>query len=332
VTDWDAVAADLRPRLPSSAWEGWFVIAIGARGTAVRWAKTHVFRSVRMPGRHPIAALEGLRATPGEIVSWIATADAVEVERATLDGAAAAGCARDPFTLALPGALSLAPGTAPGTWRFVRDTLEAPGAGAGAAAAIDLTLAGRDQVEWLRLPRVLTYSGVHCAARGTVRAAGTSHDFAGLGVLEHAWGGTLPFDPQRLVRGPWHWDVLHLNDDAEKPGAGAAVAALWLTIPLLGVRGVRAAGRLPGTPFRPLQPVSLEPLARDANGVPRSWVGRLRDAHAGADIIYEARASTPVAAAAPGVFFQGFDFELTRAGRRHAGSGFCECGGPPRAL
>ena len=123
----------------------------------------------------------------------------------------------------------------------------------------------------------------------------------------------------RFVRGPWHWDVLAFDD-----GARSVAAALWVSLPGLPLRGVRANGRLPSIE-EPLRAVRIE---RSADV--RRWRGTI--AAGDAELVYDATTTTELARAAPGGGFVGFDFEGTLRDRRGAravrGRGFAEHGGP----
>ncbi len=308
----DDVARLSAPRMPRAAWEGWFWIAIPAAPSPVRWAKVHVFRSDPQRGV-PIAAVEALTAER-ELRSWVAAAAHVDERRST---PAAGAIVAVNAGVHVHGDDALSARRDHDRWRLDH-------------GKVAIELAPRDRIVWARVPRVLTYVGVHCDLDGEI----AGEPVRGLGVLEHAWGASLPVHPSRLVRGPWHWDVLSVASSDSEP---VDFAALAVSLPALGARGARARGRAPGSgeassfssfAVRVLERATPEP----GDPAPRRWTAELRG-RAGA-LHYEAVASTPVARPAPDVAFLGFDFEGTwrpRAGAalRVRGRGFSEHGGTP---
>ena len=316
-------------RFGPTNWEGWFLIAVAGRGQAVRWTKTHLFRSAPPRGFHPLSEFEGL-SSPGELVTYIATADSIREQRdeiATDDpGIAGQGFGIDLDDLAWQGE--------PPRYTFARSMDD--------GVRVDLQVETRDRVDWVRLPGLINYFGYHSGLAGTVTLGeGRAEEFSGLGVQEHAWGASLPFDPNRFVLGPWHWDVLSFEEvDGEGLPDHAALAALSVPIPGLGSRCLRAMGRLPGEPFGPLSAFRVEHLEfgsipgpddRPGLSYPTRWRGSLRNSRG--SLSYEAWASTPPVRAVEFGCFLGFDFEAVhepRSGpsRRLTGSGFCECGSP----
>jgi len=297
--------SDLLPRMPRAAWEGWFFIGIGDRSCDVRWHKTHIFRSRTRAGWHPVSALEGIR-TP-EVVRFAVTADRVYETRAPL-AEADLHVGRDELDVAVAGALE---------WRGAPPSFDLVCHERG-GLGMHMEVSTRDRMQWIRAPRLLTYFGLHSGARGTVTFGGEEHPFSGLGILEHAWGAQLPFDPVRLVRGPWHWDVLAFDEEE-----GAAFAGVSLPLPGLGTRGVRSSARIPGHGFTAFRNYQVDVLAR-REGVPSRWVGKMQSDRG--ELRYEAKAATPVLLAAPAVHFLGTEFEATFAGTRYEGRGFTECG------
>jgi hypothetical protein len=310
---------ELLPRLGRRGWEGWFVITIGEPGAEVRWTKTHLFRSKRRPGTHPIAALEGL-TTPAELVTYVATADRIYETRCEL-APEAIEPDRESFSIVVADELRI--DGLPPTFHMMRKVDEAE-------IAIDLDLTIRDRIDWARWSPIVQYFGLHSRVAGSLTLSGEVKDLAGLGVLEHAWGINLPFDPNHGVREAWHWDVLSFDEDAP-----CGAAALSLPLPLFGNRGVRAAGRIPGQSFGRLRGFRVEYLAFDTSAHPASghvvtyptrWIASLHDRNT--LLSYEARATTPLAHAAPDGGFLGFAFDADYRGRRLAGTGFTECGNP----
>lgn len=283
------LAEEFSPRA-RAGWEGWFAIGIGDASCDVLWTKTHAFRSDAREGMRPLAAVEGLEAR-GEIVTWVATRERVIESRTAVDPSSVAD------RLRIEGALPQA---------HVRRSGD---------ATLELDVDFRDRMEWAQFPRILRYFGACGRALGSIAIGGATHDLSGVAIVEHAWGALVPFDPMRFVRGPWHWDVLAFDDDTR-----TVAAALWVSLPGYPLRGVRAAGKLPGLDDAP-RAVRVE---RDDDV--RRW--RASIAAGGAELAYEAIATTDLARAAPGGGFVGFDFEGTLRSQRVRGRGFCEHGGP----
>jgi hypothetical protein len=288
--DADRFARALAPR-DDASWEGWFAIAIGAPGSAVRWTKTHVFRDDRSASGSPISALEGLDAE-GEIVTFAAIESRVVTMHVPLERAAIAASAA--ALVEVTGARA----------RVRRE------------GVVELDVELHDRMDWVRIPKMLRYVGACGLASGTITIDGARHALHGAGVVEHAFGAHVPFDPLRFVRGPWHWDVLSIDEGV------TVAAALWITAPGLGMRGVRATGRLPGGAAS----VRAHAIERASEA---RWRARLRDGDV--ELEYEAVASTERANVVPGGGFVGFDFEGTLRGRGARrvvrGRGFAEMGG-----
>ena len=345
----------LLPRT-GAGWEGWFVIAVGRRDSHIRWAKTHLFRSRRSQSLVPIAAVENLRSE-GELVTAIATGEEVFEQRLRVNPSEICSTtAGTNFSLEKPPHLYLSGRSVfcdghPTCYRFEAEHPDESsralvGRGSGGARAdfqVSFRLVGTDRVQWIALPPLATYFGIHSDLEGTVKVGENSFPISGLGILEHAWGMRLPIDLNALMWGPWHWDVLSFErvDDREDVPGHVALAALWLPFGRRSI-GVRALGRLPGGLQHTFSNVSVEyqdvkwmddEAAGEPRRVPRRWVGRLRD-HGG-DLVYEAVASTPLYPAVDHGGFMGFDFHARyrpRGGmwQRLEGSGFTEFGGPLR--
>jgi hypothetical protein len=297
---------ELLPRTRAPAWDGWFFIAIGRRGAAVRFAKWHLFRA--RAGGHPIAAFEGLRG-PGELGWFIGTAERVlhQAQPIAPEAIAAPG---GTLSIDLPGRLRLA-----GDHTAVR--LRFDDAAAGLAA--DLGCRPRDRLQWARWPGLLSYVGFPGPLDGRLTAFGRDHVLSGVAMVEHAWGAMLPFDPQRL-RVPWQWDVLVFDGDGEPPVLAA------LTIALPGIRPpMRARGQLPGGVPARFDRHRVDYLAIDGD-TPRRWRGRMSGPSGELD--YEAAATTPAAPAFPDGAFLGFEFtgrwRTAGADQPIAGTGFAE--------
>ncbi len=297
----------LLPRMPGASWEGWFFIAIGRRGQTIRFAKWHLFRggSARL---HPIAAAEGLRG-PGELCSFAGTASQVlhlpmpvEPDDITAD--------RHVLSLTVPGRLRLA-----GDGAGVRLRVDDP---AGLSAEVTCRPGG-DRLEWARWGGLLSYVGFPGPIEGRLRGFGGDHPLVGQGIVEHAWGASLPFDPLR-VRVPWQWDVL-ASEQEDEP----LLAALAIQLPRRPL--VRVRGRLPGGATARFDRHAVTYLEVGDACAPRRWLGRM-SGPAG-ELDYEAQAATPAVPAFAGGAFLGFDFTARwrPAGsgeRRLEGSGFAE--------
>ena len=304
------------PRMPRASWEGWFFIAIGSRDSEIRWTKTHVFRARR---NYPLAAVEGL-VSPGEVVTLIGLRDRIVEVRQTF-AKEDLHCDDVPFQLALGQTLRWSAKS--DTFSFSRKTHN---------PELTLNLSGRlhDRLQWAKFPGFLNYFGIHAEVKGTLRFDAMEHGFRGLGIMEHAWGASLPVHPARFITGPWHWDVLSF--DTENPGPPPAAASLWIPIPGMGTKAVRAFARWPGGPLRRVRarPVHyVETRSERGRIVPVRWKTVLDDGEGYLE--YEALASTPPAFEAPGGAFMGFTFNAAyfpKIGtpREWKGNGFTEFG------
>ncbi|HTM19543.1 MAG TPA: hypothetical protein VL172_03515 [Kofleriaceae bacterium] len=301
--------AELEPRMPGPSWEGWFFIAIGRRGNAVRFAKWHLFRAG--PGRgHPIAAFEGLRG-PAELCTFVGSADRV-IHHCEAIAPEAIEARRGALAVVVPGRLRLhADGDR------VRLRFDDPAAG----LAADLGCRPRDRLEWARWGGLLNYVGFPGGLDGRLTALGGDHVLSGIAMAEHAWGGNLPIDPQRL-RVPWTWDVLAFDGD----GDGEPPVAAALAVALPGTRrAVRMRGTLPGGAPARFDRHRVDYTAIDGD-TPRQWRGRM-SGPAG-ELDYQATAATPAAGAFPDGAFLGFDFTGRWRGpageRLVSGAGFAE--------
>ncbi|MBI3184556.1 MAG: hypothetical protein HYZ28_20670 [Myxococcales bacterium] len=320
---------------PEAAWEGWFFIFVGGGGR-VRWAKSHLFLSRPIPGWHPISAVEGLVA-PGEAVALIAEEGAVHRARFELDRREVQSSREAPSSPAGPIGPSEVEGraefersplsvAAPERFRLSEEPSRLLASAGGERCGFEVELLGCEPVKWIGLGGLLSYGGAFGAARGAFGIGGESVASSGLGMVEHAFGGRVPFDPARRAPERWHWDVLVFEGDT------AALMVLSIRLPVLGWRVIRSRGRLPeAEAASPSGAVEyLELASEGAATYPRRWRGTV-NSRRGA-LRYEARAATPIAPVAPGGGFLGFDFEAgwtARGGRERAlkGRGFCECGG-----
>ncbi len=317
------------PKMPRAGWEGWFSILIARKGSPVRWTKTHLYRSRKIPFFHSMGATEGMTSA-GEMLTLVGLKDRVHKDFSEFSTYGVRAGDRN-YSLALDGLQWN--GECP-SFQFDRHT-------ADGKMKVRLDLKARDRIEWVGLPGVITYFGLHSEAKGFIVANGERHEVRGLAVQEHAWGGLVPFDPLLVVRGRWQWDVLSFE---EAQGIGkieepTALAGIWLPVPGRRSFGMRAEGRLPGTGYHKFRGYKVEYLETEKiecghkgkPGIyPKRWLGTLSDSRG--NLSYEAVASTPPAAVAPGGGFIGFDFEATYrpksgAARKMSGSGFGEFGG-----
>jgi hypothetical protein len=184
------------------------------------------------------------------------------------------------------------------------------------AHGVEATVEGRDPFFWVRVPRFISYFTTTGAARVTVD--GTTRD--GLGLVEHAWGGSTPVDIARVVPRRWHWDVLSLGGSRFFAGLG------------FGPLGLGAHGAARTDEGASLVRVSrlrirVHEWQRQADRrVPARWSGSMVT-RAGT-LRYDARAATPASPEVDGGGFLGFTWEGVLRDGAVAGAGFCEyrCG------
>ena len=285
----------LASRAPPAAWEAYLVIGVFPAGERLRWCKAHVFVGSARPGWRCLSAVEALDG-PGEAA--FLTGDERGVTRHTwaLDGST---CARDRNGWRIEAPLLRWAG-----WPRTHVAIDEP--------RVELGATVRDVGWWARIPRVLSYfTGFGDLS---LRRAGDASAIRGVGLVEHAWGADVPFDPASLGPRRWQWDVLTCSE------GGVAGA---LTIAGLGVRTM---GRLrPGEPFATGWRARVrvrewrEEVGRRA---PLRWEGTMS---IGAGTLrYEARAATPVSAVVPGGGFLGTSWEGEWAGSSVSGTGFTE--------
>ncbi len=303
------------PRRPRGGWDGWFAIGIFPSTSAVRWLKLHAFVSDAPPGRVPVAAVEGMEV--GELIAMVGLADRTVVERAPL-AASTVACDADRLGVRAAGRAD---------WRGVFPEF-AIDQGADGAVAARLRMTGHDVVRWIRAGGMLTYFGVHSTMAGEVTVDGRALPVDGFGIVEHAWGASLPFDPRRIARGAWQWDVLAFDEPNRR--SPAAVAALASAMPL-GKRlwPLAGRGRTPGGEAADRGGLRVRwRSARD--GLPAAWRGEV--AGAGETLVYEARAVGEPARVLPHGAFFGFQFEgevrRGAAQQRVSGTGYCEFADP----
>ena len=280
-------------RAPPAAWEAYLLIGVFPRGSAHAWCKVHVFVGRAAKGRHCLSALEALDG-PGERVVLVAAGGDVKTHTANVDEAS---CSR-----AHEGWGVVAPGVEwhgfPGNvLRMHEPSVE---------ARCEIAHVGR----WVRLPGIISYF----TGFGALRWHDAHGESAGVGLLEHAWGGAVPFDVARFAPRRWQWDVLAL--DGGGMFAGLSVAGFGLRA--MGTGGASekfATGRRSRVRVRGWH----EEAGRS---VPASWEGKLSTC--AGTLRYEARAATPVAPMVPGGGFLGTTWEGDLAGRPVRGTGFTE--------
>lgn len=305
---------EFTPRRPDGGWDGWFAIGIFPENSQVRWCKLHVFVSSARPGRKPLALIEGMEH--GELMALVGLADRTVVERAPL---AESTVRYSGERLGLSAADRL-------DWRggWPHFQLEHTTGRVGAR----LHVAAHDPVRWIGAGRALSYFGVHGTLGGEVLLDGAALPLAGLGVVEHAWGASVPVDARAFVRGFWQWDVLAFHDPPHAAVAALAVAPLGRhAIPLTG------HGRTPGGELAQRRGLRVRHLeAKD--GLPTRWDGLVEGG--GERIEYHARAvGEPARVLDHGAFF-GFAFEgrVTRgtSTRAVSGTGYSEFADPGGVL
>lgn len=291
---------ELLPGAPRSSWDGWFAIGIFPPGSAVRWAKSHLFRYTSRPGRHPLAAVEGFGDSSEVMTAW-ATPEEVtvlrrEVEAGTLESSL------DPLRVALADRFLLE-GEAP---RYRMDFSLAEDA---AAASFDFETGW--PVRWASMGPVLSYLGQHSTLRLEITRGNTGIEAYGFGVTEHVRGMSLPFDFARVAPLHFHWDVLSFQGTGSTldSAAGLSIGSRGRTlIPLASVVA------LPGASPRAMHGLRVRynelSLAPGEDGtptmVPEAWEGDIR-ARDG-EFSYRATRATPVAFLVPGGGMLGFDF------------------------
>lgn len=314
---------ELLPGTPRSSWDGWFAIGIFPSGSAVRWAKSHLFRYASRPGWYPLAAVEGFKDASEVMTAW-ATANEVTVLRRAVE-APEAESSLSPPRVALADRFLL-DGTAP----HYRMSFSLGEDDATATFSFETGW----PVRWATMGPVLSYLGQHSTLTLEIVRADARIEAAGLGVMEHVRGISLPFDFSRLAPLHFHWDVLSFEGTGSPlhSAAGLSIGARGRTLIPLG-----AAAMLPGGAPRAMYGLRVSylelSLARGEDGaptmVPESWEGRIR-ARDG-DLSYRATRSTPVACLVPGGGMLGFDFEAEwrssgGAALELSGAGFSEYG------
>lgn len=192
------------------------------------------------------------------------------------------------------------------------DVVRAPG--------IEVSVDARDPFFWIRVPRFLSY--FTCSGPARVTIDGTPRE--GLGLVEHAWGGSTPVDIARVAPQRWHWDILSLG--GARFFGGLALGALGL-----GAHGAARTDDGGGLSRVRRVRVRVREWSRVVGRrVPARWSGVM--ATRDATLRYEARAATPASPEVEGGGFLGFTWEGRLVGRggqtAAAGSGFCEYRGP----
>ncbi|MCW5828803.1 MAG: hypothetical protein KIT79_05755 [Deltaproteobacteria bacterium] len=300
-------AASLKPAVlrrcsPPAAWEAFFLIGIFPAGSSLKWTKVQLFSGGRTPGRHCVSALEAMDGTIGEELILFGHENGVEevrrkLPRETFDRS------RDGWGLRTETGLDWQ-----GTWPSLTLTSREPGFVARTRS--------RDVLWWIHMQPVLSYWGVF----GSLEFEKNGSRHTGLGIVEHAWGGEVPFDPGRLSPGRWQWDVLAFEDGTACAGLATSLFGRNL--------GLRSGGTAPGTAFqygRGMKVRVSEWEILDGRRTPSIWKGTMMLGPRRFD--YEARRSTPPAPVLPQGGFMGFGFEgrwRDAPGRTFAGTGFTE--------
>jgi hypothetical protein len=190
------------------------------------------------------------------------------------------------------------------------------GSGEVRAPRLEARVEAADPFFWIKVPRFLSYFSATGAARVTVD--GVARD--AFGVLEHAWGGSIPVNLEHASPRRWHWDVVSLG--GTRFFAGLGVGPL-----LLGAHG--AARTSEGASLSRVSRLRIrvhEWSELPDREVPRRWSGTMvaRDG----TLHYDARATTPASPELAGGGFLGFTWEGTFRDAAAAGAGFCEYRGP----
>jgi len=313
----------LVPWVPRASWDGWFGIGIFPPGAPLRWVKAHFFHRACAPGKHPLAAVEGLDAESELALVWATPDEVVQLRGET--GSERPVSSPSPFRVSMEDRFLLE-GAAP------RYSLAVKLAEHQAEARFAFETGW--PIWWSRWGRLLAYAGQHAAAHLSLTHLGREQSLQGFGVLEHVCGISLPFDFTRRLPLHYHWDVLafHTPGSPFDSAAGLSLGRQGQTLfPL------RAAARLPGRSAEAMQGLVVRYLetsrtegpAGEARMLPLRWEGTLRS-RAGT-FRYWAAAATPVVGNIPGGGMLGFDFEgeWSRPGsgtRRWQGTGFTEYG------
>ncbi len=280
-------------RAPPAAWEAYLLIGVFPRGSAHSWCKVHVFVGRAGKGRHCLSALEALDG-PGERVVLVAAGGGVHKDVASVDEPS---CAR-----AQEGWGVVAPGV---EWHgFPENVLRIDDP--SSEARCEVAHVGR----WVRLPGVISYF----TGFGALRWRDAHGESAGVGLLEHAWGGAVRFDMARFAPRRWQWDVLAVDGG----GVFAALSVAGIGLRAMGMGGAREAlttGRRSRVRVR-------EWREEAGRSVPARWKGKLSTC--AGTLRYEARAATPVAPMVPGGGFLGTTWEGDLGGRAVRGTGFTE--------
>ncbi|MDD5748392.1 MAG: hypothetical protein PHP64_05010 [Actinomycetota bacterium] len=201
----------------------------------------------------------------------------------------------------------------------------------GAEIAFDLEAGW--PIWWSHWGRLLSYVGQHSSVRVSPSAGRAERNLVGLGVVEHVYGASLPFQFTRYTPVHYHWDVLRFD------GGNPLDSAAGLSV---GIRGktvlrLKAAARLPGLPQKAVSGLEIKYLdisstkGPDGRSVmlPVRWEGSMSGSWG--NLSYEARSTTPPALVIPSGGMLGFEFEgeLTSPVEESArvyGTGFTEYG------
>jgi len=318
---WSVENSHLLPFAPPAAWDGWFAIAIPARGSGLRWCKAHFYNLSARTGAYPFSLLEALGKRTEVMIAW-ADENEVHVHDVGVDGGALA-CFSSPLAIAYEDNFLFEGGAGRYEMSFALP---------GKRRTANFRFEAGWPIWWSRFGRMLQYVGLHSRVSMELADEGLLRPLDCFGVMEHVTGAAAPFD---ISRAPvsYHWDVLAF-DGATSPFDSAAGLSIGFgggtAIPL------KAAACLPGS-----HPAGMRGLwvtyrevteGEDAEGnpimVPVRWEGVMRSRKG--TLRYQAKAATPAACILPGGAMLGFDFECAwrsaGAVKTFTGTGFTEYG------
>lgn len=302
----DLSLADFARRRPPAPWEAYFLIGVFPASSPIRWCKIQLFSGGATPGRHCVAALEGMDG-PGRALILLGREDRVDatVRDLSPDDLVVAS---DRWSVSIPG-LSW-------TGRFPDLTLRCE------APALTAKTHTRDVYWWMRAPGLVSYF----SSFGEVSLAVDGVAAEGLSIVEHAWGAETRADVFALSPQRWHWDVLW-------PGDASWFASLSIDTGL-GLAGM-CGGRIGESPVRRgVCGVRWREWSTEGD-VPRPtrWTGQMRTREG--VLRYEAKAATPAYEALRDGGYMSTTWEgrwEPRKGRARdlGGAGFCEYRRTPR--
>ena len=274
----------LARRSPPAAWEAYFLIGVFPAESSLRWWKVQLYSGA---ARHSLAAIEGMDRSPQRLIVAASKEEVFRDERQVAFSAADDGWDVRAGDLHWSG--------------YPNSTLTSM------VPLLDARVEAHDAFAWISLSRALSY----WTAFGSLTVESEWDSAEGAALVEHAWGADSRVDVSRFGPRRWQWDVLRFDD-------GSTCAGLSV----YGMPAARSGGRAPGADFSTGLGLRVRVMARDGDGIPSRWQGRLH--LRSGTVKYEARASTPVAREVPGGGFLGFEFEGSHAGRAVTGTGFTE--------